>query len=216
MESDSKKWIIFAIIFVAVASSLIYFAFFDDGITGFTIFDRDDREYLEDFEGRDIIADLNHPGNLSLSGIINSIAVEAEEGSIISIGGNNANLSGMEEIAVDINGFKGDLFFGDSEIFVLEGFSDKVSINGMTFNNVDIGIRDSFSYDLLGLEGFSLDSLNYNATGQLSIEDGKTTTNLNHENFELEGFFGNLVIDEKFRLDGNFDSLKTEDIFIEK
>ena len=128
----------------------------------------------------------------------------------ISINGDEVELNNMQDIALDISGFNGQINFEKSGIS-LDGISKRIEVNGVALSSPKDKLKISFDnlkYQFLELEGIQLEDLTLpTGTGNMEVNK-KMTYVLENEKISIDSFQGNLAISEGTFIQGTSTGLR--------
>ncbi|MEN9626028.1 MAG: hypothetical protein RL557_356 [archaeon] len=210
-RKGSHFWLLVTLLFFGILFFLIYTSFYDVGFakkfTG-NVVTTTDALY-------DIRAELSAPDKLALNSPIKKISLKIKEPSQIAVGDQIMKLN--KDANLIINNFEGT-FTVDRKIS-LQGSFSQMFINGMPLQGKSglVGIEGSdIEYNYIALEGVSIDQLSYDATGSISVNNGKIVVHLEKENFLIRKLQGTIEITKNvLKIRGTSADFRVED-FIKK
>jgi hypothetical protein len=189
----SKKWTF--VFFLIIVGSLIFFAFADNPVTGNLIKK----------------TPTNESGNFKITATLgelsNQINIKQRVGEIsIDIVGSNSklyvgreglvDLTELETATIVLQDFDGTLVFDGRKITSLKGDVSKITVNDLptssSGSNIGLKIDQEISYSSIELKDFYLKSHEFHSSGNVKVNDGKISLELDNETFLVEGFFGSL------------------------
>ncbi len=103
-----------------------------------------------------------------------------------------------------IEGFEGELSATPKNISKLEGGITKIYINGISITpakKTEVSFENNFEYSFLKITNLQT-SLEYVASGDVSLYEGKIKIKLDNEKIILNNFEGNLELSKELTLTG--------------
>jgi len=200
------------VIFVIIVFLFLYFAFFKgaglEGITGFAVgsLDRDNAIF--------ITANLNPPQNFDVDNKIRSVELELEGDGNILIGKQKIDLSKSKSTKIIIKNFNGELSLEGNTLKKFGGRASSVFINNMPISLqsgslIKVSLDKPFNCNFLRLDSVFIPSLSFKTSGKLKIGQDKAIINLKDENFEIEKFEGEVILEQNdFSMVGLADNSK--------
>ncbi len=204
--SKHKEAIAFGIIFLIIASLLLYSSFTGDkGFTGNLIKQNQEQTIS-------IKTDLETP-TIELDDTFEKVQISKISDNYIEIENQQFNLE-KNQADILLENFDGKLTLDKSNILLMEGKTDSASVNNIPITSklkskLGVKLGERATYEEITLKGISISSLTYTTTGSIQINEGKTIINLDNEQAQIQNFHGDLTISKgKFILDGTLESLK--------
>jgi hypothetical protein len=197
-NSDKKKYIFYSVlVFVFIFGLLIYTAFFSNfSFTGSVI-----KGDLTQNNSLNFYANLNTP-SLELDGEFDEIVLSGQSSGFLYAGDQKFDLNEIQDSYIVLEGFDGDIVFDGDKISTLKGKIETILVNGVYVSSQDgkamkVEQKDDFFYDSLEIsKGVSIKELSYVATGDVALENGKNSFNLQGDAIVMNNYRGSLKINK--------------------
>lgn len=191
----SPLFIIF-MAFILVLGFLFYTSFYNpslgEKITGNVVRDKD----ITQENSVEIKAKLGVPEKFSIDSKISKLSLAINKPSDIFIGNQKVELDKKSSVIID--SFDGKLEITSVNVVNIDGMASRIFIDGIPIaqsSGSDMKVKfENLEYNYLEINDFFLDSLSYQTSGKININQEKIIINLNNENFELKDFKGDLKI----------------------
>ncbi len=197
-ERTNKKtrlsFFLLFLFFIALLGSFLYYAYngsdtsFGKGVFEKVTGSNSNVSVVGDIK---ISASLN-PSKISIKGNVDRIELVASVNDF-KFGSQDFNLKNKKTSLI-IDNFNGKMDFDGVNITSFKGKANRVSVDGLPISSnksLDISFDDG-TYDHLKLTNINLDSLSYETSGRISLNDDKVVLNPNKEKISIIGFNGNL------------------------
>jgi len=191
-KSSKKKWIFIA--FILIVGLLLFFAFFENPITG-SVVDFKKINASENVKINAKIGDIQVP--IETKQQINEIYIEVVGvGNKINVGKEGVlDLSDLGIAKIKLEDFDGSISFDADKIFKLKGEVSKVTVNDFpttsTDGSIDISLDRELSYRYIELNEFYLEKYEtLKETGTVKFEGSKVTIQLEDDPLLIEDFIG--------------------------
>lgn len=209
------KAIVF-VIFIILAFSLIYFAFFDTSKIGFTgiplignIVGGNQAEKINLNESIYISTNLNIP-ELEVKGTFQEIELTLPRNAVLNAGAERFQFP-YNKNSIILTNYRGEInIVGDK--LSLDGIAEQILINSVPVrsrasNRIDILVGKS-SYNNLKIDEVYIDKLEYLATGSIGFNDGRAEINPENERIMIKNFLGSLSAGNNLVLKGHTEKLE--------
>lgn len=207
----AKMKILLILLFFVIIGLLFYTAFYN---TSFLSGDIIKISYKNTPSSIAINTKLNIP-EFNLKQEIGKIEINliGSKGELI-FGDEAFSLSKMNQHYLVLENFKGNFFFNDDKILVLDGKANKVILDGFDVSSEigrrrEVKLTQQVSYSSLNLNNLFLDKLSYPCSGKIIFGAEKSV--LNTENYKtlFNDFNGSIKIhNNEMNLNGNVESIK--------
>jgi len=153
---------------------------------------------------------------LNLDGNFESLYISGgSPESVLNVGSQKVSLGKVKTNFISFDNFNGKINLNKNELSSLEGKIKQITVNGVSMVSVEEGrttkvnLDKPIKYDSLEiLKGVSIDKITYTTSGVLELNGGKQTLNLENDEIEIVGFYGNLKVEKsKLSLDGTVKEL---------
>jgi len=196
----------FFIIFLLIIFLFLYFAFFRGsgfkGITGYA------SKNITAENAIQIQTDLKAPEHLKIKSNIETAEIKIKGPNEFNVGNQQFELNRFQTATIIMDNFNGEISFNEKEVLGLNGRTEKVSVNGVPVtsksnSNIKVSFSEPYEYSYIKLNNFYMNSLSYNTSGKVILDNGKININLESENFQIKDFQGNLETSKnKLKLTG--------------
>jgi hypothetical protein len=173
-------------------------------------------------EGIPFSAELNIP-SLELKGDFRYVQFFGNADSSLQIGDSEFEVDDKINRVI-LNNYSGKIYFDDTEVSEIDGKTRSASVNGVLVSNPSdkkVGVSsNSFEYSFLKVQdSVFIKKLEYNASGFVSLNNGKNIFKFDDGILSLENFVGDIVVSSnKISFDGfvkRFEVLGDEKIVVE-
>ncbi|MBS3079961.1 hypothetical protein J4221_00655 [Candidatus Pacearchaeota archaeon] len=220
VEGEKSKshhfWLYLTILFLVILSFLIYTSFYNPSfsskftgkITGNIISNKN--------SFNNIIAKLDVPGHLVIDSSIDKISIKTSEPLNIVIGDQKAELKKQSSLV--INDFKGKIILEKQKLTKLDGNAQEIFIDGIPMtrksgSSIPISIEKNVTFYYLELKNTRINTINYIASGDLDINNGKVTINLKNEKLKIDSYEGDFLVNKNvLSINGKFSDINADEL----
>lgn len=192
---------LFLIIIVFLVYTSFYNPEFIQNVTGNVIKE-------EIFNGIPIEADIDSPENLKMT--TNADKIELKISGSFFVDNKRYDLSTASLV---IDNFDGNVNL-DSRNVIVNGKATKIFIEGIPITGkLKVSINNKYSY--LKMNNVYIQSLSYDTSGIVKLEENKIVVNLNEDSFSFSEFIGNIEKSgTNFKIDGSAEEVSAGSINI--
>ena len=154
-------------------------------------------------EGIELQSRVSVPEVFEIDSQVDEVELRIKGSGNLYVGKQKFGLSELKSITdLVLKDFDGEIVFNKDQILSLEGKALKIFINNVPIDSesnskMKIRFDKSQVYNYMKLNNFYLNSLSYNATGEVRLNNDKVVINLKDEDFEIKKFQGDLVVSQK-------------------
>ena len=208
LKALKKKFYLMAIGAIAIIAILLLFT--DSSISGMIT--------GISSQPMQINADLNNIPELTFDKRFETIELVIEDPSnVIKIGDGVLDVENGES-EITLHGFSGKVSF-TTETVSLDGKANKVLVNGVGIKKDAFSIKiatDKAKFKQLILPDLKINTLTYQATGEITLSEGKGSFNIEDDTISMKNFRGDVSIEGQAELTGTVSELTVTGIIIHK
>ena len=212
MNSKNRNKLILLTLFLILAIGSYVFFFGTPQIVGNTVL-KSEKDTAVIGEGVKISADMTIP-ELSTKGKFTEIIITGQPSSSFYISDQKIEIPSTKQSTILLKQYDGKISL-DRNSINLDGeaeriFTEDIPISSKFGEYTEVQIGEEFDYVLLEIKDFSFNSLEYEASGTIIVDDS-TSISLNNEGIKLENFLGTIkVADGRLKLDGEVSGLTVD------
>ncbi len=195
--------------FLGIITLIILTSFDGTTTTGNTV-----KENFQEQKPINLNAELMPLPDIELKGDFELISIQGNSNSSFYVRDQKFSFAEYSDNYITIKKFEGDLNFNKDQITELNGRANSVIINGVELTSKDtrkirVYFEEPVQYKYIEtINAPEIKEINSISSGRISLDNEKRIFNLNQEKTIIQGFKGNIKVNEKLKLNGNFDSLE--------
>jgi hypothetical protein len=165
-----------------------------------------------------ISAELNNIPELQFNRYFETIQLTlADPTNVVRLGNGLLDVENGES-EITLQGFSGNIYLGTNTV-TINGEADKVLVNNVGIKKDTHSIRistENAKFEEIALTDLNIASISSQASGELTIADGKGSFDLSEDPITIRNFNGDLNIEEEIELTGTVSEINVGGILIHK